>query len=644
MRTSATTAVGVACLLAIHAVTVGFVARQSPTMDEAAHLAAGIHLWETGRCDLYRVNPPLTRALAALPALALGSETDWSMEPKSVSDRPEFSIGIGFVLLNGLEHSLRLFFLARLVCISFSLVGAWVCYSWARELHGAEAGWLALLLWCFCPNVIAWGATICPDAPAAAMGVAAAYAYWRWQKSPSWARAVAAGVMLGAVELTKMTWIILFGLWPLLWLLWLWPRRRNVHGGSHLTSGVPDAPKETGSKQTTRRSQPVGQLAVILALGLYVLNVGYGFGGTFQRLGNYEFVSRTLAGEESLADGGPGGNRFKESWLGLLPVPLPKNYLTGMDLQKLDFEQGRDSFLCGEWKDNGGWWYYYIVCAALKVPLGTWLLGLLALGMTVCPRRFVGRGPTVPSRRPCSAGWLNEATLLLPALLAFVLVSSQVGFSRHFRYVLPAVPFVYIWISKVAQALPLRRMRLAPVVCASTAWTLLSSAWVFPHDLAYFNELGGGPRHGHHCLIDSNIDWGQDMGRLKQWYDQHPEARPIGVSTHGLLGPHIFGIDSLDVPASPNRRESAARLRGEFGPKPGWYAVSVHRIHGPQHDYFLRFEPVATVGYSIYIYHVTVDQSNRVRRELDLPQLKATGLPDLHVPGGSGGRGAVPLG
>ena len=60
-------------------------------------------------------------------------------------------------------------------------------------------------------------------------------------------------------------------------------------------------------------------------------------------------------------------------------------------------------------------------------------------------------------------------------------------------------------------------------------------------------------------------------------------------------------------------------------PKPGWYALSVNYIYGRdrQYRYFLNFEPAAMAGYSIYIYHITLEEANRVRRELGLAELTA---------------------
>src|SRR5690348_10074181 len=69
----------VGLLLIIHAALLAWQAyRYSPTIDEPAHLVAGISHWKFGRFDLYRVNPPLVRLVAALPMLVVDPKTDWS--------------------------------------------------------------------------------------------------------------------------------------------------------------------------------------------------------------------------------------------------------------------------------------------------------------------------------------------------------------------------------------------------------------------------------------------------------------------------------------------------------------------------------------------------------------------------------------
>ena len=302
--------------------------------------------------------------------------------------------------------------------------------------------------------------------------------------------------------------------------------------------------------------------------------------------------------------------------MGGLPVAIPAHMLLGIDTQRLDFEQGVPSYLHGEWAPRG-WWYYYLYALAIKVPLGTWLLVVTAIGVSFVSRRF-------------SAAWRDEMVLLVPAVSLVVLVTSQSGFSVHSRYVVPALPFLFVWASKAARVFAVRPLTpatrtIAVVVAAALTWSVGSSLAIYPHSLSYFNELVGGPRHGGEHLQDSNIDWGQDLYFLKDWLDEHPDVRLEGLAYAGFVSPRLAGIPQTPFPMAAWDSEHHNRngSLGKAGPQPGWYALSVSNIygHGNQYRYFLRFTPVATAGYSIYIYHVTPDEANRVRRELGLPEV-----------------------
>lgn len=462
--------------------------------------------------------------------------------------------------------------------------------------------------------MITWSATICPDIAAASFGIVACYVFWRWLKEPEWYFTLLAGTAVGLAELSKMTWMILFAVWPVIWLIWLWGRRD--------VSQLP-------------RSKQALQLIGILAIGLFVLNLGYSFGGTFTRLGDLTFVSRTLADKDSIVDGGHGGNRFAESWLAYVPVPLPRDYVEGVDLQKVDFERGLPSYLFGQWSQHG-WWYYYIACAILKVPLGIWAMGLMAIGVRVGRLKFIGEKQRNAGHAGCQADWLDEIVLLLPAIALILFVSSQPGFGRHFRYVLPAFPFLFVWVASVAQAVLRKPWIIGLCVAGSLTWMVISSLSVYPHSMSYFNEIAGGPMGGPRYLLDANVDWGQDVLYLKEWCEKHPEAAPLHVAFGNSYSDTLLGlggrIRNLDVMEATSQEQVAENdSPREPEPRPGWYAVSVHRIHDPKdsYEYFRRFTPLATAGYSIYIYHVTLEEANRVRRELGLSDLSSSEVAGL---------------
>lgn len=138
--------------------------------------------------------------------------------------------------------------------------------------------------------------------------------------------------------------------------------------------------------------------------------------------------------------------------------------------------------------------------------------------------------------------------LLLPAVVLFLFVSSQTGFSRHFRYVLPAFPFVLIWIGKVACAAQRKPRTIGVLVVGAMIWSAASSLWIYPHSMSYFNEAVGGPRRGGEHLLDSNIDWGQDLLYLKRWLDDHPDVTLDGLAYHGSYPATLAGIPETPYP------------------------------------------------------------------------------------------------
>jgi len=313
--------------------------------------------------------------------------------------------------------------------------------------------------------------------------------------------------------------------------------------------------------------------------------------------------SQALAGTPTQDRGFVSGNRFASTWFASLPVPLPRNYVQGIDTQRADLETGRASYLCGHWSLKG-WWYYYIFGLLLKLPAGTLVLCALAL--------LVGM-----LRLPNLNCWRDESVLLLPAVGILMLVSSQTGFSAHCRYVIPALPFLYVWAGRVACAAVGKAKAWSRVaIAALLSWTVFSSLAVYPHSLSYFNELVGGPLNGPSFLLGSNVDWGQDLLFLKQWLKQNPDARPFRLAYHGCVDPPALGLDFQGPTAGGFNQDLN-------GVPPGWYAVSVNCLFGDSmghprgaYTYFRRLRPAARAGYSIYIFWVRHDdrQNPAVRR------------------------------
>ncbi len=630
-------------------------ARHSPVVDEIGHLPAGLSHWKLQRFDLYDVNPPLVRTVATLPLYLMDMPIDFIGYQVLPRHRSEFALGSRWISIHS-DSFLQNFTIARWACLPFSLLGAVTVFFWARKLYGLSAGFMALSLWCFCPVILGHGSLITPDVGATGVGIAASYVFRKWLTRRTMVWAVFSGAMLGLALLTKFTWLFLLGLWPVCWII----VRSFVRspGFSRILPATPATMPPEGGTKNSRLTDPaevsnvrltapkgswrndLGQMSLILLLAFWVLNNGYLFEDSFQRLGDFEFFSQSLSDRDPGSASLEGGNRFRGTLLEHLPVPVPRNYLQGIDHIKFEYELGYPSYLHGV-KRHRGWWYYYLYAMLVKMPVGT--LGLIGVAAAQClfqfgkparigmpalissvelsllPKRLgisppgndcTRRSDTLPLAEGFGSDWCETLYLLAPTIAILWLVSSQTGFNHHLRYVLPAFPFLFIFASRTALLLNSRwrLLRLLPVVCV--AGTIISSLSVYPHSLSYFNELSGGSINGWKHLDNSNIDWGQDLILVREWAEAHPDAKPLYVLTTGFVTPKQMGIKSLPLPMTTQPSPDGESLSNELAP--GWYIVGLTRLVDPDsscHE-LLKRAPDDYIGYSMRIYHVQPNDGN----------------------------------
>lgn len=587
-----------ACLLGGQAALLTWAAiTHSPNANEPAHLAAGISHWELRSFELYSVNPPLVRLVASVPAMLVGVHTDWT-NLRANRARPEFLVGPDLIAANG-RRSLLLTTLGRCACVPFILTGGYVCFSWARRLYGPAAGIIATTLWCFCPLILGHGSCLTPDAHATAVGLGANFLFWRWLCRPGWARMLGASIGLGAALLAKSTWLILLVMWPT---------------GAAVWFGLANDCKG-GVLMFVRHAIQIGLMVMI---GLYVVNSAYLYSGSCVPLGEYQFCSRMLGGRSD----GHVGNRFNTGVWTSLPVPLPRDYVIGVDLQKRDVERRLPSYFRGRVL-NGGLWYYYVYALGVKVPMGTWILAAMALAYRL------GR------QRAGNERLRHDVYLLVAFVSLIVVVSTQVDYTAHVRYAMPALPYLYVWTGQLGTAAAAFRPWRLPVVGALVA-TTISSLSVAPHWISYFNEAAGGSARGHLQLANSNLDWGQDLLYLQKWRQAHPEVTRVRLAYYGMFHPGAIGMVFDDVPELPqlatriDARTSPRDSKATGGLEPGCYAISVNFVLGhpfwvPRADgsriwqseavfkYFQELHPITTAGYSIWIYDVTEAEASRIR-------------------------------
>jgi hypothetical protein len=165
------------------------------------------------------------------------------------------------------------------------------------------------------------------------------------------------------------------------------------------------------------------------------------------------------------------------------------------------------------------------------------------------------------------------------------------------RHILPVYPFLYVAVAALLARLATRRAARYAMV-ALGALQIAECASIAPDYLAFFNALCGGPAKGPYYLVDSNIDWGQDLKKLVKWLSAHP-GRQTRIFYFGNAQIADSGVNWMGVPPPLDRQG--------WDEIDGWVVANVTPLQGvyvPLNDLApLRLkDPVARVGWTMYVY------------------------------------------
>jgi hypothetical protein len=553
-------------------------------LDEFAHVPAGISHWDLGRHFIYRENPPLVRLIATLPV--------WLSHPKmvysgaSTTYRSEWNVGRDFIAANGERHH-QLFILARCVTLLLAVVCGMMIFRWSSENYGGQAGVICASVWMLDPTVLANASIATVDIGSATLGFAATYLFWRFLNRPVWPQAILAGIGLGLAQACKFSLLGLIPAWFVLMLV------------ARLSSASVDHMSGPAARPSWRK------LGAIYLVSVVVLDAVYAFDRVGTPLGSFDFKSGLLTARvvKDPKDA-PEGNRFRGTWLGEFPTPLPEDYIRGFDSQKSE-EELRFLRLSHGRLVHRGPWYSPFETLVYKLPLGTlFLLAASAVYWFVASRRF----------------HLAECAAIVPALFLLGLLCTQTGLNWAVRYAIPALPFLCLCVGRpvqVAWAHPVWRWGVAGCILWNSAVVLGTR----PHFLSYGNEIVGGFDGARRKFAGSNLDWGQDLYRLARWRAEHPDRRPVVVLYYGALNPAFLGINDKGLPDT--FLQAGEAIRAASSPetrKPFYLAISWNLLIGePANIHFesglattavlrsprLRFENAfAQIGQTIYVFHI----------------------------------------
>jgi 4-amino-4-deoxy-L-arabinose transferase-like glycosyltransferase len=540
---------------------------KSAAFDEQYHLAAGASYLFTGDYRIAVTHPPLAGLIAAFGLLGQ-DEVVIPVDDASWQESNQFTFADEF-MWRANDHAQTLLVAARIPILLLGMLLMGMVWLWARQAWGRWASWIALLLAVFDPNLLSNSRLVTSDLALTCFFFLAMWQFWHWLKRPLWRHLLFVGMFAGLAMASKYTGLLFAPIVLLGWLIY---------------------PVESGQRKS--------QLVKLLGMGLI---------GLVTLWAVYRF-------DVSVIPGFP------------VSIPLPAPYFwqnMWATFVKLPTEStAKLNFLLGQ-VSPGGWWYYFPVALAVKTPLPT--LILLTLGVIMLVRN--GR----------LRHWVS---IWLPPL-AFLTLGMTGILTIGYRHILPAIPFVILIAAYGGSCLVARLTKKRPAQSLSKGtlpaivlgllmiWLIFRSASIYPHQEAYFNELGGDWTNWSQILVDSNLDWGQDLIALRQLMHDYGLSE-VNLAYFGMAYPEHYGIHYKPL---PGYLKFAGITEGSaynpYTPAPGWYAISATSLRlgtlSPEtadyYAFFREMTPVNHAGYSIYLYHIPEEMYEDVNRTV------ATGKP-----------------
>ena len=523
---------------------------KSLTFDEISHLTAGYSYWTTQDYRLQPENGIFPQRWVALPLLAMDlqfpsrqQQAWWNSELFEFSDQFFHSLGNdGSVML----------WRGRIMSIILAVVLGGIVFVWARWLQGPGGGLLALLLFTFSPTVLAHGRLATSDL-AIALGFTAWLAIsWQAFHRLTPLNVLLSGVIMGLALVSKMSGILVFPLVAVLFAIRVIVGRplivhwRRVH-----------VLRRRWQQIVACTALLVGQLAIATCL-VWAL-----FGFRYQVFQDFEPGRDTLdwLGRTTSLDSQRTYETERWPVAGLTGSMvhlarqyrlLPEGYLYGLAFTLATVEGHEDdgyAFLRGRHSQQG-WAIFFPYCFLVKTPLA--ILAMLILAAAAARTRFRENCATQGAKAARRGAWraLYRAAPLWLFLAAYWAAAVTSSFNLGQRHLLPTYPLLFILAGSATFWFRNKHIWPATCVVAVSVLVVVSSWNIRPHYLAYFNRLVGGPRQGYRHLVDSSLDWGQDLPGLRDWLEREvTNDEPVYLSYFGTGKPNSFGIEARQLPS-----------------------------------------------------------------------------------------------
>ena len=442
--------------------------------------------------------------------------------------------------------------LGRAMNVALAVALGLIIFTWSRSLFGQWGGMVSLVLYVFSPTALANGSLVTMDMGAATLMTASVWALWRLMQRVTAARLLTSSIVMGCLFLTKLSAVFIVPAGLLMLLV-------RLAWGPPLEVRLPGV-----ASQVSRRFQQLRVFLLLIAVHVFVawaiIWAGFDFRFSMAPAGleaahdGHQFIHESL----DAAEAGWKGELIRNvSDLRL----LPQGYVAAA-AHTLSFAQGGE-FLIGVENESGSP-FFFPYCLLIKTPLPVFFVLIMAVWAVVVGD-LAGHEPddlsstARTSRWQQYARWLYLSSPLWIWLFVFWTAAIRSQFNIGHRHIFPTYPAMFILAGAAGMCLPalrnpraprLRGLRAGATVLALVCLSL-ESLLVWPNYLAYFNQLIGGPSQGYKHLIDSSLDWGQDLPALRDWLAEQSyegdKRQRVYLSYFGTARPDYYGVHAVPL-------------------------------------------------------------------------------------------------
>ncbi len=534
-------------------------ADKSTTSDEIAHLTGGYTFNHWNDYRFHPENGNLPQRWQTLPIILSGAHYPSQTDAWAKSD--VWLMGYRFFYQSGNDLG-KMLASARFMNSLWGAATALLVFFWSRKLWGVAGGLISLGFCVLGPTMLAHSALATSDMCMAFFLLASVSAFWWHLHEARLSVLLLSAVVFGLACVAKFTAVLLPILAAILILVRLCEKEPLYFG------------KKTFSTFPRKLAVLAASLAVHAAIGSLIIWLFFGFRyGAFnpaQPPGEFTFPWALM-----LSFGG-----WKAEVIELCRKwhLLPEGFLYGLAFV-LKHAEARGAFLDGDYSIYG-WVSFFPKAFLYKTPLSL----LVALGL--------GSAFLVTKARGLARQKIIQHCYRYAPLLALFGLYWAISLASHLnighRHLLPIYPILYVFCGSLGWATEatLKKSRAVGTVVALLIATLL--AWqiavvikIYPDFLAYFSPVVGGPSEGYKHLVDSSLDWGQDLPGLKKWLDaHHRDNEPTYLSYFGTGEPDYYGIRAIRILMLPNFDKLTTSW---YSFEPGIYAISATML---QHVYW----------------------------------------------------------